>query len=98
MLLNSFMKPASPGYLNGTKYHIKRNYRPISLMNVDAIYSTTKFFLVFLGPHPWHMGSPRLGFDSELQLLAYTTATAMQDPSASVNYTTAHGDDGSLTH
>ena len=38
---------------------------------------------VFLGPHPWHVEVPRLEVESELQLLAYTTATAtaMQDPS-----------------
>ena len=36
---------------------------------------------VFLGPHPQHMEVPRLGVESELQLLAYTTATATQDPS-----------------
>ena len=36
---------------------------------------------VFLGPHPRHMEIPRLGVKSELQLSAYTTATAMQDPS-----------------
>ena len=29
----------------------------------------------FLGPHSWHMEISRLGFKSELQLLAYTTAT-----------------------
>ena len=28
-----------------------------------------------------HMKDPRLGVESELQLLAYTTATAMWDPS-----------------
>ena len=39
------------------------------------------FSFVFLGPHPQHMKVPRLGVQSELQLLAYTTATAMQDPS-----------------
>ena len=31
------------------------------------------FFLVFLETHPRHI--PRLGVESELQLLAYTTAT-----------------------
>ena len=36
---------------------------------------------VFLGPHLQHREVPRLGVKSELQLLAYTTATAMQDPS-----------------
>ena len=38
------------------------------------------FLSVFLGLHPPHMGVPRLGVQSELELLAYTTATAMQDP------------------
>ena len=33
----------------------------------------------FLGPHLWHMEIPRLGVESELQLLAYITAKAMQD-------------------
>ena len=37
------------------------------------------FFLLFLGPHPWHMEAPRLGVSSELQLPAYATATAMPD-------------------
>ena len=39
------------------------------------------FLLVFLGPHPWHMEVPRLGVELELQLPAYTTATATWDPS-----------------
>ena len=41
------------------------------------------FFLPFFfpGPHPWHMEVPRLGFESQLQLPAYTTDTAMTDPS-----------------
>ena len=38
------------------------------------------FTLVFLGLHPQHKEFPRLGVKSELQLLAYTTVTAMQDP------------------
>ena len=37
-------------------------------------------FIVFLGPHPWHM-VPKLGVKTELQLLAYATATATPDPS-----------------
>ena len=28
----------------------------------------------------WHMEVPRLGAEEELQLLAYTTATAMPEP------------------
>ena len=34
-------------------------------------------FCLFLGLHPWHMEVPRLGVQSELQLLAYARATAM---------------------
>ena len=51
------------------------------------------FFLPFLGPHPWHMGVPRLGVQLDLLLPAYARATA-----TSVTYTTAHCNAGSLTH
>ena len=40
----------------------------------------TEFFFFFLGLHLQHMEVPRLGVKLELQLPAYTTATAMQDP------------------
>ena len=33
-------------------------------------------FFAFLGPHPRHMEFPRLGVELQLQLPAYTTATA----------------------
>ena len=36
---------------------------------------------LFLGPHLGHMKVPRLEVESEPQLSAYATATAMQDPS-----------------
>ena len=39
------------------------------------------FFKIFLGLHLWHMEVPRLEVQSELKLLAYTTATATPDPS-----------------
>jgi len=39
------------------------------------------FFFCFLGPCLRHMEVSRLGIKSELQLTAYATATAMQDPS-----------------
>ena len=39
------------------------------------------FVCLFLGPHLQYMEVPRLGIKLELQLLAYATATAMQDPS-----------------
>ena len=38
------------------------------------------FVFCFLGLHLWHMEVPRLAVKLELQLPAYTTATAMQDP------------------
>ena len=38
-------------------------------------------FFFFLGLHLRHMGVPRLGVESQLQLPTYTTATAMQNPS-----------------
>ena len=59
------------------------------------MYSSSSFFC-FLGPHPWHMEVHGLGVESELQLLACTTAT--QDPGPVWAYTTAHGNAGSLTH
>ena len=37
------------------------------------------FFFFFLGLHQWHMEVPRLSVELELQLLAYTSATAMPD-------------------
>ena len=42
--------------------------------------SSLSFFL-FLPPYPWHMEVHRLGGESELQLLAYATATTTWDPS-----------------
>ena len=45
-------------------------------------YNQIKFFL---GPHSQHMEFPRLGVESELQSLAYTTAKATADPSLICN-------------
>ena len=47
---------------------LRRGYKKIMII-----------IFVFLGLHPWHMEVPGLGVESELQLLAYTTATAMRD-------------------
>ena len=53
-------------------------------------FSLSLFFVFFvclfvcfcsLGPYLRHIEVPRLGIESELQLLVYTTATATQDPS-----------------
>ena len=45
-----------------------------------CLFVLCKFFFFFLELHLQHMEVPRLGVRSELQLPAYTTATAMQDP------------------
>ena len=47
-----------------------------------AATGTPNFLIIlftFLGPFQRHMEVPRLGAELELQLLAYTTATAMWD-------------------
>ena len=45
--------------------------------NMDSFF----FFSFFLfTAAPWHMEIPRLGMELELQLPAYTTATAMRSP------------------
>ena len=59
-------------------------------------HNESKLF-VFLGLHPQHMEVPSLGVESKLQLPAYTTAIATQDPSRDCDYTTAHGSSGFLT-
>ena len=57
--------------------------RPSRKLRMTAITNCRNvfIFLVFLGPHSRHMEVPRLGVKSELQLLAYATATATPDPS-----------------
>ena len=46
---------------------------------------TPPLFFVFLGPHLQHVQVPRLGIESELQLQAYTIATATLDLSSICN-------------
>ena len=50
-----------------------------NLEEMDKFFSFFNlfFFFFFLGPDPWHMEVPSLDDLSELQLWAYTTATAM---------------------
>ena len=52
------------------------NVRNFYLVNGFIFFCCFCLF-VFLRPHPWHMEGPRLGVELELQLPAYTTATAM---------------------
>ena len=54
-------------------------------------------FLFSLWPHLQHMEVPRPGIKSELQLPAYTTATATWIWATSMTYTTAFGNAGFLT-
>ena len=44
-----------------------------------SVFVNKLFLIAFLGPHLRHMKVPWLGVESELQLLAYATATASQD-------------------
>ena len=80
----------------------------------EAIFTYVFIYLISLGPHPRHTEVPRLGVEVELQLPAYTTAIATQDPSCvcdlhhssqqaqvqatSVTYIEACSNAGSLTH
>ena len=86
-----------------------RYQKKIVKEDTDEIwFSPSSFFLsvrllVFLEKNklPYvlrHMEVPRLGIESELQLLSCATATAMPDPVASVTYSTAQSNAGSLTH
>ena len=51
-------------------------------MSISSCLSTIFFFFfVSLGLHLQHMEIPRLGVKLELELPAYSTATAMPDPS-----------------
>ena len=47
-------------------------------LQIHTLFFIVVFFL-FLGLYLRHMGVPRLGVASELQLTAYITATAMWD-------------------
>ena len=61
-----------------------------------AVFEPLFFFLLFLGLHSRHMEVPRLGFQSELHLPDYVTATATRDPSRFCN--PHHSNTVSLTH
>ena len=64
----------------------------MNLGNLELSYCHPKhefiylfLIFVFLEPHPWYMEIPRLGAESELQLPAYTAATATCDLSCVCN-------------
>ena len=56
-------------------------YGYLKMKNCACIVHSKFSFFFLLGLHPRHMEVLRLGVESELQLPAYTTATATQDPS-----------------
>ena len=62
---------------------IRNNF--LSLLPSFLPPSLPSLLFVFLGSHPQHIEVPRLGVELELQLLAYTTAAAMPDPSRIYN-------------
>ena len=57
---------------------VQLEFRKVAALLVYLVFLILTFFF-FLGPHTWNMEVPRLGVKSELQLLAYTTATAARD-------------------
>ena len=74
-----------------TSFHFRAKAYSIPLLAVVGsaaldlwVHSFSYLFIFipsfcFSGSHLQHMEAPRLGVESELQLLIYTTATAMQD-------------------
>ena len=54
-------------------------FKNLSVYSSHIPYSGCLVLLVFLGLYQQDMDVPRLGVKSELQLLAYTTATATPD-------------------
>ena len=75
--------PGNRGNVNDVDVNTSRLTAVTGRPHFTALHFTTLIlfyfifvFLPFLGPLPWHMEVPRLGVESELQLLAYTRATA----------------------
>ena len=70
---------------SGSRVILHMDWNPLTISTNGCWWVFVLFCIVFclfsLGLHLWHMEVPRLGAESELQLLAYATATAMQDPS-----------------
>ena len=68
---NTFSVPLSLSSPSGTPLHINWHLYIIPEISLPCFF----FFFVFLGLCPWHMEIPRLGVESEMQLLSYATAT-----------------------
>ena len=65
----------SPGLQRG----FRSLFWPFTFESVLYFFFICLFIYLFLEQHPQHMEVPRLGVESELQLPAYTTDTAMWD-------------------
>ena len=57
------------------------NCKTATWWSISFLSFLSFFLFFFLRPHPRRMEVPRLGVESELQLLPYITATAMPNPS-----------------
>ena len=76
--LPSFFLPSLPPFLPLSRSLSLRPFFFFFLFpSLPFFLSLIFLFVCFLGPHPQHMKVPRLGVEWELQLLAYTTATAI---------------------
>ena len=70
----------------------------IHWFSVGLLLSFCFLLFAFLGPYSWHMEVPRLGVESELQLLACTTAIATPDLSLICNLHCSSQQASSLTY
>ena len=80
--------------LNSDMKNILMNFLPpirVFSQIFELIVIKFSFLFFFLGPYLRHIEVPRLGVESELQLLAYATATQRRIQAASTTYTMAHG-------
>ena len=107
------MEPSAPaGGPQGTGSPTEGPGQTLCLGNLPAMKHTARlgpasenvlgffsFLFCFLGPHPQDMEVPRLGVNSELQLLAYTTGQSNSESKPCLRpNATVHGNTGSLTH
>ena len=67
--------------MQSTKHFTFSTYTNFNNNFVKSTVQFFFFFLFFFRPYLQHMEVPRQGVEWELQLLAYTTATATPDPS-----------------
>ena len=79
-VLRSWSTPAQlirrhpKSYSSACQWFLKFSFFELWLKKTRTTFS-------FVVTHRWHMEVPRVGVQSELQLPAYTTAIATQDPS-----------------